>query len=43
VLSDEVGEEDTMATWELLQEYKSVYVQTARAVVFNSQFETLKA
>ena len=41
VLRDEVGEEDTMATWEL-QGYNSVYVQTAREVVFDSQFKTLK-
>jgi len=41
VLRVEVGEEDTMATWEL-QEYNSVYVQPAREVVFDSQFKTLK-
>jgi len=40
VLRVEVGEEDTMATWEL-QEYNSVYVQPAREV-FDSQFKTLK-
>jgi len=42
VLRVEVGEEDTMATWELVQEYNSVYVQPAREVVFDSQFKTLK-
>jgi len=41
VLHNEVGEEGMMATWEL-QEYISVHVQTARVVVFGSQFKTLK-